>query len=375
MSPGRRLALALLGAAILAPPQAASRSAPPPWREGYRLAVAPYRFRFPRDHASHPAYRVEWWYSTGRVAAGERRFGYELTFFRVGMAAAWRASRSAWAPRDVLLAHLAITDESRGRFRWTELAQRPALGLAGADSTRYHVWVDGWSARLDADGRTQRLVARARGLALDLALVPLRPPVVHGVGGISVKGPGEGHASHYYSFTRLATQGTLTLDGRSFPVSGVSWMDHEFGTSQLAPGQAGWDWFGLRLGDGRDLMLYRLRLRGGGIEPASSGTLVEPDGQVRHLALADWSLEETARWRSPASGGVYPAGWRLRIPGAGLDLTVRPTVPDQELVTGGSTGVTYWEGSVLVQGISRGRAVAGDGYVELTGYAGRPPGF
>ncbi len=371
------LILALAALALAAGPRGmpagSSRNESP--GDGYRRAVAPYTFRFPRDHASHPEYRTEWFYYTGRVAAGERRFGYELTFFRVGLDPAWRRSRSAWAPRSILLAHFALTDETRGRFRWSQLAERPALGIAGADSSRYHVWVDGWSAGLEPDGRTHRLIARAGGFAVDLVLLPSRPPVVHGSGGISLKAAGGGHASHYYSITRLATRGLLTLDGRTFGVSGVSWFDHEFGTNQLAPEQTGWDWFGLRLGDGRDLMLYRLRLRGGGAEPASSGTLVEPDGRVRHLPLAAWSLEETARWRSPESGGDYPAGWRLRVPGAGLDLSVRPTVPDQELITSGGTGVTYWEGSVVVAGTSRGLPVRGDGYVELTGYAGRPPGF
>jgi predicted secreted hydrolase len=381
-------AIALLSASTLAlargipaatyaaagPAPVAARPSAERLRDGYLLAVAPYRFRFPRDHASHPEYRTEWWYYTGRVAAEERRFGYELTFFRVGLDAAWRRSPSAWAPRDLLLAHLAVTDESRGRFRWSERAQRPALGLAGADTSRYHVWADDWSAALAPDGSTHQLQARTEGIALDLALAPLRPPVVHGKGGISVKAAGEGHATHYYSITRLATRGTLVVDGRSFPVTGVSWMDHEFGTHQLAPGQTGWDWFGLRLDDGRDLMLYRLRLKDGGVEPSSSGTLVERDGSAHSLPLDTWTLEETARWTSPQSGGHYPAGWHLRIPGAALDLAVRPTVPEQELITGGGTGVTYWEGSVIVAGTSRGRPVRGEGYVELTGYAGGPPG-
>jgi len=364
-------ALAVLGATTRSVfPRAGS--APPLLLDGYRVVSAPRILRFPRDHAAHPAYRTEWWYYTGRLAAGGHRFGYELTFFRQGMDTSWRASRSAWAPREIVLAHFAITDETGRRFRWTERAERSALGIAGADTSRYRVWIGDWSAALAADGRTHRLRAHDGDLAVALDLVPLRPPVVHGLGGVSRKGPAPEEASCYVSITRLASHGELDIGGRRYEVAGTSWMDHEFGTYPSRSRRTGWDWFGLRLDDGRDLMLYRLRLAGGGTEPASSGTLVGPGGAALHLPLSAWTLEETARWRSPGSGALYPSGWRLRVPGEGIDLTVRPTVADQELITSGSTGVTYWEGSARVEGTSGGRPVRGEGYVELTGYAGAP---
>ncbi len=380
MRPPRKSASLALGAvAVLAvvsaarSPQVPRGGAPP--GDGYRIVAGPQHLRFPRDHAAHPACRTEWWYYTGRLAAEGRRFGFELTFFRQGLDPAWRSSRSAWAPREILLAHFALTDETGRRFRWSERAERAALGIAGADTSRYRVWIDDWSAALGPDGRTHRLRARAGDFAIALDLEPLRPPVAHGAGGLSRKGPAPGEASCYYSLTRLATRGTLTSAGRTWEVAGLTWMDHEYGTYPASTSRAGWDWFGLRLDDGRDLMLYRLRRTRGGTEPASSGTLVDRRGAPRHLRLAEWTLAETARWRSPGTGGDYPAAWRLRVPGAGLDLTVRPTVADQELVTSGTTGVAYWEGSVLVAGTAHGRPVRGDGYVELTGYAGALPGY
>jgi predicted secreted hydrolase len=361
-----RPALALVVAALLAP-----AAAPGP---EFRPAVAPYTFRFPRDHASHPAYRTEWWYYTGHLRSGGATWGYELTFFRVGLDLARRGSPSAWAPHTVHLVHVALTDERGRRFRAEEDAARPALGLAGADTAGYRVWVHGDSARLSPDGRTHLLRATASDFAFTLALAPGKPPVVHGEGGISRKAAGEGHASHYYSLTRLATTGTLVVGGRARPVTGVSWMDHEFGSGALGPDQAGWDWFSLQLDDGRELMLYRLRLANGGTEPLSSGTLVERDGTWRHLPLRAFAIAATARWKSPATGADYPAAWRVRVPDAGLDLVVEPTLPDQELVTR-VTGVAYWEGSVRVRGRAAGRDIAGVGYVELTGYAGRVPGL
>ncbi len=370
-SPARlALLLALLAATAATPRRAV---APPVDADGYTLAVAPYTFTFPRDHASHPRYRTEWWYYTGHLAAGERRFGYELTFFRVGLPRRRAAIESAWAAHDLVFVHVALTDEARGRFRAFDDVRRPALGIAGADTARYDVWLEGSRAGLDPDERTHRLRGVAPDFAFELALAPLKPPAIHGDGGTSPKAAGAGNASHYYSLTRMETRGTLHVDGDSLAVTGTSWMDHEFGSNRMAATHAGWDWFSLQLGDGRELMLYRMRLRGGGVEPLSSGTLVEPDGRTRHLPLASYTIEPRGTWTSPRTGARYPASWRVRVPSAGIDVEVDPTVRDQELVATRMGGVAYWEGSVHVRGSSAGRDAAGEGYVELTGYAGPPP--
>jgi predicted secreted hydrolase len=335
---------------------------------GFRLATGPHAFAFPRDHAAHPDYRTEWWYYTGHLAGEERRFGFELTFFRVGLIHTPAAGVSSWAPHTLYFAHAALTDETGGRFHFTEEASRPALGMAGADTAVGHVWVHGDSVRILADG-THVLAASAREFALALTLTPAKAPVVHGTGGVSWKSAT--HASHYYSITRLAARGAVTPAGREVPVQGTAWMDHEFfsgGDARIA----GWDWFSIQLDDGRELMLYRLRRIDGTIEPASSGTLVERDGRTRTLSLAAWRATATRTWVSPATGARYPAGWRVRVPGAALDLALEPTLADQE-VRAATIGVTYWEGSVHVRGTAGGRPVRGEGYVELTGYAGGTP--
>jgi len=376
---------AIAGAVLLAavsPPQGKASAADAAGHDsaGWRLALAPYTFQFPRDHFAHPGYRTEWWYVTGHLAGGGRRFGYELTFFRVGVDLTRRASPSAWAPHTLHLAHLALTDETAGRFRFADRAGRPALGMSGADTLgaacaacTCHVWIDDWSMRIDADGR-HHLRAATPDFAIALDLAPEKPPAIHGAGGVSVKGEGHGNASHYYSYTRLATTGDVTVDGRTLEVSGRSWMDHEWSTSALAPNEAGWDWFAIQLDDGRDLMLYVMRLANGGIEPHSSGTLVDAEGRTRHLERDAFRIEATGQWESPESGAAYPSGWKVRVPSEDLALDLTPTVRDQELRTTALTGVTYWEGSVRIEGRSRGRPVRGEGYVELTGYAGGPPG-
>jgi predicted secreted hydrolase len=165
------------------------------------------------------------------------------------------------------------------------------------------------------------------------------------------------------------------LDGEELPVTGLSWMDHEFGTNQLTPQQKGWDWFSIQLDNNRELMLYVMRLKDGTFDPTSSGTMVYADGTWKHLDLSAYSIEKTEEWESPKTGGVYPSGWILRVPGENLELRVTPTVKNQELVTTSIVGVTYWEGSVQVEGNDQGKPVTGAGYVELTGYVGRVPGI
>ena len=335
------------------------------WKE----ATAGYTYAFPADHASHPDYKLEWWYYTGNLAAADgRRFGYQVTFFRVGVDPA-PANPSKWAVRDLFMTHVAVSDLDGRRYRFEERLSRGGPGLSGARTDRYEVWNDDWIARRGDDGRhTVRVAGREGGV--DLVLDEGKAPVVHGRDGISQKGAQAGNASHYYSFTRMPTRGTITIDGEPVAVQGESWMDREFGTSFLEPGQQGWDWFAIQLEDGRELMIYQLRRGDGSRDAHSSGTWVLKDGTSVALGATDVVMRPTgARFRSKASGADYPVGWRIEVPREGLALDVTTPLADQELATPQS-GVAYWEGAVVVTGTVKGAPVRGRGYLEMTGYAG-----
>lgn len=335
--------------------------------QDFRLSLPGWKFVFPRDHASHPEFKTEWWYYTGHLTSDQGEpFSYQLTFFRVGVRRPDPEARSAWSLHTLYFAHLALTDINGKKFIFYEKAGRGALGMSGAASDHYQVWIDDWQASLEGD--VHHLQAVTDKVSLDLHLTPEKPPVVHGEDGISQKAAGLGNASHYYSLSRLATAGKLTYQDRTFHVRGMSWMDHEFSSSQLAPYQAGWDWFSLQLDDGHDLMIYVLRYQDGSPDPFSSGTLVGPEGKSRHLLLSGFVIQPLASWKSPRSGIVYPAAWKISLPQNGYELELHPTIPNQELVTSQSTQVTYWEGSVRISGTRNGQPVHGRGYVELTGY-------
>ncbi|MBP7588279.1 MAG: carotenoid 1,2-hydratase [Thermoanaerobaculia bacterium] len=335
---------------------------------GFLRATAKRPFVFPADHGAHDGFRTEWWYVTGNLfAADGRAFGVQLTFFRNALVAGSAASPSRWRSDHVWMAHFALSDERQGTFRFAERFAREAVGLAGVTAAPFRVSLEDWSlASLTSSGSDfapLRLAARSGDFAADLTLEPGKPPVLQGDQGLSQKGPQPGNASYYYSLTRLATRGTVTVDGETVPVTGEAWLDREWSTSALGAELAGWDWFALQLDDGRELMFYRLRRKDGASEPWSRGSLVAADGSSRTLQPEEILATPLSTWKSP-SGAVYPGRWRLQLPGEALDLELTPRVAAQEL----AATVRYWEGAVKVAGSSHGRPVGGHGFVEMTGY-------
>ena len=333
---------------------------------GFELVLGPREFVFPDDHGAHPEYALEWWYYTGNLTTTEgRRFGYELTFFRRCLATTGAERSSEWATEQIYFAHFALTDVESDEFYAFERYSRDALGLAGAVGSPFRVWIEDWSAS-GAEGGVlpMRLRASDEGVEIDLTLDSEKGVVLHGEGGFARKGSRPGEASYYYSMTRMPTDGVVSLDGESYPVSGLSWLDREWSSAQLSEDHVGWDWFALQLSDGREVMYYQLRPRDGVGNGLALGTLVGADGSYSGLGAAEVSIEVLHHWDSQL-GGTYPAHWRLMIPKEGLDLEIKPYISDQEL----DTVVRYWEGAVSVTGTANGRPVKGSGYVELTGYA------
>lgn len=327
----------------------------------YRQALPGYRYSFPRDHFAHPEFRTEWWYYTGNLHdGGGRRFGFELVFFRQAQRRGASDNRSAWRVDDLYLAHLALTDVAAGRFRYRKRLNRAGPGIAGASRELGRIWNGNWSAEIAAD--RHRLNAVSDEFQFTLNLRPEKPPVVHGVNGVSQKAGGAGKASHYVSFTRLAVIGAVQVKGRRHEVTGSAWMDHEWFTSQLEPGQVGWDWFSAQFDDGTELMLFQLRRKDGTMEPYSSGTYVDAEGKARHLRLPDFSLDPLEYWTSAKTGARYPVRWGLRVPSLGLQLECAAVLKDQEIPAEGA-GPGYWEGAVTYRGSQSGR-----GYLEMTGY-------
>lgn len=342
----------------------------------FKQALPGRVFSFPQDHYSHPEFKTEWWYYSGHLQTPNKKlYGYQLTFFRSALGAETKNQKSKWSIQNLYLAHLALTDESKKKFEYREKINRGSLGEAGAltykkDGPPFRVWVEDWSVELKGQGMGKHLLkAGDKDFGIELILTPEKNPVIHGRNGISQKAECEGCASHYYSIPRLKTEGKIFFQGKELPIQGMSWMDHEFGSNQLQDDQAGWDWFSIQLENRVDLMFYQIRHKDGKIDPYSSGTIIFPDGKYQCLPKEAFQIEVLDQWKSRKSGAIYPSRWRVKVPGHRIELALTPTVKDQELITKESTRVTYWEGSVKIEGKYQGKPATGMGYVELTGYA------
>ena len=328
--------------------------------DGYPPVVPGRVLQFPRDHGSHPAFRIEWWYLTGWVAnAGGATYGVQVTFFRHRPRLA-ETNPSAFAPRELVFAHAAIADPKFGRMRHDQRAARTGFGLAGADEGTTRVWIGDWSLAL-VDGAYAVKIA-GRELMLDLRFSVTQPVLQNGEAGYSRKGPQALQASYYYSRPQLAVTGTVSVDGRKIAVTGTAWLDHEWSSEMMAPEATGWDWAGVNLADGGSLMAFRMRDAAGGTVWAG-GTMRAADGTVRTLAPADVRFAVRRTWRSPRTGVTYPVAVTVTLPGA--QFVLEPVLDDQELDSRASTGTIYWEGAVRAMQAGR---EAGRGYLELTGY-------
>jgi predicted secreted hydrolase len=339
---------------------------------GFLAADGTRQLTFPQDFGAHEEFRTEWWYYTGNLQTPQgRHFGFELTIFRVGLLppTVELPTDSEWYDRSVYFAHFAVSDVASERFYAFERYARPGPGLAGAQAEPYHVWIEDWSIQESA-AAVYRLQAAQEQIALELTLSDEMGVVLHGENGYSRKGERVTNASYYYSQPRLRAEGVVEIDGTKYPVSGLAWKDHEFSTSVLDENQIGWDWFSLQFEDGSALMLFQLRERAGGISDASSGTYVSSGGMPQPLHKTDFAIQVLEEWRSPHTRGVYPSAWKMRLDEPACELDVHPWMADQEIHF---PAVTYWEGAVQVEGTCDGNPVRGNGYVELTGYAGNLP--
>ena len=302
----------------------------------------------PQDEAPHQDL-TEWWYYTGHLEAADgRRWGFEFVVFQ--------ALRAGLPP--LYVSHFAVTDRQRSSFRY---AERGAQGPQPQPAEGFALDVAGWQMR----GRLGRdhLAATMGEYGIDLALSTERPPVLHGGGLVSFGPAGD---SYYYSRTRMEVSGFVDDHGERIAVGGLAWCDRQWGNFLVMGG--GWDWFSLQLEDGSDVML-NLILDAEGVTRMRYGTYVAPDGSYRHLAAEQFEVTPTGSWSSPRSGATYPMGWRVRVPEEELDVAIRPVLEDQELDTRRSTTMVYWEGASDVTGTRRGQRIAGQAYVEMTGYA------
>lgn len=332
------------------------------------LEASPTRsISFPRDHYVHDGFRTEWWYFVGNLQNSQgRRFGYQLTLFRRGVRPPGSAAAESSFVRDwFAFAHYAVSDLSGGDYWHDQTIVRGGFGEAAfPDDGQLVARID--EAVVERLKEEQwRISAITEAFSYDFTLTVERGPVLQGKAGYSQKAAGASQASMYYSIPRLRTEGTIRIGERVETVTGLSWLDREWASNQLAEDQAGWDWFSLQADDGSDLMLYQLRKKNGETDPFSKGLWWPADGEPEVVQWPDYQLEPLEWWQSDDGKTRYPVSWRVTIPEKQIEFEVRAALRDQELRL---DPIRYWEGAVTFQGQRGDRAFGGRGYLEMTGY-------
>lgn len=346
--------------------------------EGFRFAQPGYDFSFPHDHGSHPEFKIEWWYLTGHLWSEDRsrRFGYQATFFRRGVRPALSDNPATpFGSSQVYLAHMTILDVQTKAFVYEERINRNGWD-AGAEVGALNIFNGNWFLKAEpksTEPDRMKLVGSVRADALfQLSLHAIKPKVIFGKEGLSRKGENPSAASHYITYPRLDTKGTLTFRGETFQVQGQTWMDHEISSSQLDTGQVGWDWASIQLDSGQEIMVYIMRQEDGSVDPFSTLAWIDSKGTVTHIGPDQFSWTKVDYWTSPHSKATYPIRSELQFkhPSSGDSIRLRfnPLASDQE-IQGELGGIRYWEGACDVLDLDS--KVIGSAYVELTGYDGQ----
>ncbi len=320
------------------------------------------KLEFPRDLGSHPDFAIEWWYLTGHLRAQQRDFGFQLTFFRSRVKGTQQMT-SRFAAKQLIFAHAAVTDVAGKKLWHDQRMAREGFGVAQASEADTNIALRDWS--LAREAAAYRARAGGSDFDFDLTLAQTQTLMLQGAQGLSRKGPQEGQASYYYSVPQLQVVGTLRLQGRSMPVQGVAWLDHEWSEQLLHAQAVGWDWIGINLFDGSALTAFQLRnaegraLWGGG-SFRNGAASVEP----RVFGAGEVIFRPLRSWTSALTHATYPVQWMVQTPAG--SYTVKAVVDNQELDSRASTGAVYWEG--LSELVDNDGKLVGSGYLEMTGY-------
>lgn len=338
--------------------------------DGYERALEPRQFNFPKDHASHPTFRNEWWYLTGNVADHSGSlYGYQLTFFRTALSplskqletnANGKIQSSRWKIENMWMGHAALTDINGQRHYQQQLFSRENPGLAGAKLNPFKVWIEDWKLSSSNNDFPWQLTVHTKNFDLDLELTSVKDPVLQGDQGLSKKSHSPGNASYYYSYSRINTSGTLSVNNQKLPVNGFSWFDREWSTSALEENQIGWNWFSLQFSDGNELMYYQLLNSNNEPDPYSQGKWIDKSGASYPVQQTDLELSILESWQ--ASDGInYPIRWKINYPLRNKSWIVQAAVKNQFM----DLAVKYWEGAVIIYD-AKTMQPGGRGFLEMT---------
>ncbi|MFD1020800.1 lipocalin family protein [Thalassobacillus hwangdonensis] len=351
----------------------------------------------PEDAGPHADANVEWWYFYTFLHSDRRnRYALMGSFFRVGeLEPSWtkghyliytlidletnKATHGSWMDKGLkrnmlafyLPVYMMLNPKETDMWRLYGTMLKGDLPKPHSFMKKSTVYSDPVKLEYEKHnlvflGEEQdnfELVLQDKAMNIELQFVPTKPITLVG-------GDGKPDDLYYYSFTRNRVQGKVNMGKGTEFVRGEGWFDHQWGKDySLAKGR-GWNWFGIQLDDGRELLLNEFRSQDGKTS-APMANLIRFDGKT--VLSNNVEFEPRKYWKSIRTGAKYPVEWLIRLPDFSMKLYVQAIFPKQEMEILGPIRA-IWEGACTVQGRETLRngtkvALSGKGFSELVGYA------
>lgn len=315
-------------------------------------ALPSYIVEFPKDHNSHPDFAIEWWYLTAILNDTQgNRYPLQWTLFRFASG----AHKTPWAGPDQFMAHAKLATKNEQWFE--QRFARSEVGNAAVTSSPFSAFIDDWIWQSES---SELLPANLtftinQQITINIDMIKTGPYILQGQNGYSQKLGQTSIASHYYSQPFIKLAGHISIADQTFEVSGQGWFDHEWSSQMLDEFTLGWDWFSLHLGDGKKLMLFRMRHQQ--FDDFWSAKLMYPNGES--VEVKPKELSAHAMQLSTVEGKALPLHWSIEIAKHGINIRIKPFKLNQW----NAGAFPYYEGAVDISG-----SHTGEGFIELTGY-------
>ena len=276
---------------------------------------------------------------TGRVRGGGHQFGIVIHVL-------------AFPNADQVRLFVGITDTSTGWYRNYQAILPTAEYIWSRQGL--HITMPGliWTG----SARRMHLKATTPWGSLDARFTPQGPVLNYsGIGLAKLLGD----LDYEYAFPTMRTRGSLTVEGKTRRISGVSWLDRQWGAVPVDDPSMRWTWMNITLSNGDQVAIWDIL---DNTAQNSWVTVLRPDGSYELAAVRPLARGASRFWTSPVSHNTYPTRWRIDIPALRSQLDVIVSGPrGQEFPDG------HVEAAAAVTGNFKGRKVTGATYVEMTG--------
>jgi len=311
---------------------------------------------FPLDEGRHISEPIEWWYTSGHLAGttSGKTYSYMLTYFYYP-ATTFDGFRI-----------LNITDDATGKFyEDTKPVNYTSLSSAHLDihAAVYLGGTETWSAKVDVNNKVipfeYTIKAASSMVSLNLNYTSLKRPLILDDDGYLEQGLA--NYTYYYSQTKNDVSGKLTLNGITEDVTGISWIDRQYGNFNPLTGEK-YEWFHMQLSNGMDVNLWNIFTTDNKVPDNNKYRILSAYvDDATQYTTSDFKLERLGFNWMPDSMMCYSGKWRLTSATKKIDVTITTKNNNTEV----TWPFRFFEGATTISGTVNGTSVTGFGFAEL----------